>query len=149
MAKIRRKRSSIRIYVPSFFSNALDRQFRPFANVLELAIALGWALVGSAYFIYGDAESRAVFSTSADPFDYIWAAFYLSAFPLIWAGVFCGKPHWRVAGLLLLGTGLLLEALVALTYPIEPRSFVYAVYAVAVFLRAAVIVRYFGTRTAV
>jgi hypothetical protein len=63
------------------------------------------------------------------------------------------RPHWRVSGLLLLGTGLLIHGLIAVQHNFsdditDPRDLIYWVYAVAVFLRAAVIVRYFGTKKA-
>lgn len=134
---------------PQSLANLIDKQFRPLANVFELAIALGWALVGLSYVLDPNLELRSPLTEPADPYDFMWSVLYLLALPLIWGGILKFKPHWRVAGLILLGTGLLLQGALALQNGLpDPRVFIYWVYAAAVLLRAAVVVRYFGTKTA-
>lgn len=128
----------------------IDSQFRPLANIFELAIALAWSLVGLSYVLDPDAELRSPLASPAEPYDFMWSILYLLALPLIWAGILKFRPHWRVAGLILLATGLLLQGTIAVQHGVsDPRVFIYWVYAVAVGLRVAAVIRYFGTKTGV
>ena len=138
-------------FLPPVLGRLIDAQFRFFANVLELGVALVWALIGLTYVLDPEAETRSPVGSDAQPYDTIWSVFYLLALPFIWGGVIKLKPHWRVAGLLLLCSGLVIQGAVVVQHATidslwEPRTLVYWVYAVAVGLRAAVIVRYYGTR---
>lgn len=136
--------------LPAPLVRLIDAQFRPLANVFELAIALAWALVGVAYLTHPGAALSSPLEQDAAGFRIVWSVMYIAALPLIWVGCLKPWPHWRVAGLLLLGTGLVLHGVIALYHNgTDPRVWVYWVYAVAVLLRAAVVVRYFGTKTGV
>lgn len=133
--------------LPPALVRLIDAQFRPLANIFELAIALAWALVGVAYLTDSGTALSSPLEQDAAGFDIVWSVMYIAALPLIWVGCLKPWPHWRVAGLLLLGTGLLLHGVIALDHNgTDPRVWVYWVYAVAVLLRAAVVVRYFGTK---
>lgn len=118
---------------------ALQERF--IAHLFEGAVAIGWAIIGIAYLTNAHLEDHSPIGREVQPFDLVWSILYLVACPMILYGLWWGSRHWRwrVAGLILLTTGLIMQGIAAATFELEPRVAVYAVYAAACFLRAALL----------
>jgi hypothetical protein len=105
----------------------------------ELASAVACALIGINYLVDSQAGVRSSIGQNLHPFDRVWTTMYVVAMPMIIYGVFSKSQNFRVAGLLMLGTGLFMNFIAALAYkPFEPRDFVFLCYSVACFLRGLV-----------
>lgn len=106
-------------------------------HIFEFASALAWMLVGINYLFDAEAATRSPIGDALHPFDYMWSSMYVAACPLIFIGIIKGTQRFRVAGLTLLGTGLFMHFIAAVSAtPLEPRDLIYACYSGACLLRA-------------
>jgi threonine/homoserine/homoserine lactone efflux protein len=106
-------------------------------NLFEPATAFVWFITALSWLV--DPETTAAHSPVAGGsyivFHYYWASLYVIAAPMIWMGVARKKPAYRMAGLILLGTGLVMNGVAALSGTLEPRDLNYFVFAAACFFR--------------
>jgi hypothetical protein len=106
-------------------------------NLFEAATSLGWACVGLAYLTAPGAAGRSPVGHSVHPWDVIWSVLYVVGGPMVyWA---LGDPRrvpWRVAGLTLLATGLVMQAIAVAVLAPDTRVGLYLIYAIACALRA-------------
>lgn len=105
-------------------------------HLFELATACCWMVVGLAYLVDGSSLLRSPVGRHVAPFDTAWSVFYVAAGPMIVAGILATSLRVRVAGLVLLATGLVMQGVAAATFAIEPRVANYFIFAVACVLRA-------------
>jgi hypothetical protein len=107
------------------------------ASIFELAVALSWVLVGLS--IIPDRQSATTHSLighSLGIFTTAWSVLFVVGGALVIWGITMHSFRARIAGLTLLSSGLLMEGIAALTVRLEPRVFVYFVYAGACAFRA-------------
>lgn len=107
------------------------------SHAFEVTAAIGWFLVGLTYLTSGQAVIASPVGQVAHPFDVIWSAGYVIAGPVILAAIIRRSTPLRVAGLSLLSAALLMQWVAAMYGGgVEPRDFVYLLYAGACILRA-------------
>lgn len=115
---------------------------RPFVvritlSIFELAVAVSWALVGVAIIPDRAAvTAHSIVAHELHAFTTVWSALFAVGGLSVAYGIVAHSFRVRVAGLALLATGLLMAGIAAVAYTIEPRVFVYFVYAAACALRA-------------
>lgn len=111
-------------------------------HLFELATAIVFALVGLAWLSEpAKTALRSPVGHNVGFYADAWSVLYLVALPLVAWGVFRSNAI-RIAGLMLLGTGLVMNCIAALSFEqIGPRSFGYGVFAIACFLRAWLLVK--------
>lgn len=113
-------------------------------HVFEVATAIVFALSAIAWLsepARTGARSPIGASVADTIYPDVWSVGYLLALPLIAVGV-TRSNRLRVAGLWLLGMALTMQFIAALSAPrIEPRTFSYAVFALACLLRALLLVK--------
>lgn len=115
---------------------------RAAASLFELAVSLSWMLVGVA--ILPNPTSVAAHSPvgrNVGLFASAWAVLFILGGALVIHGILRASPRTRVAGLLLLATGLLMEGVAAATFEMEPRVLIYFVYCIACVGRAFLVAR--------
>lgn len=107
-------------------------------HIFEYVTAAVFCLVGINYLTdTSGAGTRSSIGEAMHPFDVTWSLFYIAAAPFIIFGLTKEKQNLRIAGLNLLGVGLTMQFIAAITTtPLEPRDFAFLLYAVACFLRA-------------
>lgn len=106
-------------------------------HAFELATAIAWALVGLAYILDAKAGVASPVGRELRPFDLFWSGAYLAACPMIVGAIAWRSIRFRVAGLTLLGTALVMHGIAATTGgPLEVRDGVYFVFALACLTRA-------------
>jgi hypothetical protein len=106
-------------------------------HVFEVAVAVSWALVGLSYLPSpSDTADHSPVGRNLGTFSVVWSVlFIVGAIGVVW-GVSRLQKRWRVAGLVLLATGLLMEGIGAATFEFSPRVLVYFVYCAACASRA-------------
>lgn len=111
-------------------------------HLFEIAVAVAWTLIGATYLVDGSAITRSVVGESVAPFDTIWAVFYVVGGPLALYGVLFLAVRVRVGGLILLGTGLIMQGLAAAyVQPADPRWMNFFIFAGACLSRAHLLTR--------
>ena len=119
----------------------LQPALRRHRHLFEVAAAFAWLLTGVTNLINpGDLVHSAV-GHNVVPFAAIWSALYVVGGIGVIIGVLRPLPALRVAALLLLGTGLVMQTVAAISFSFTPRSVVPAVYAVAALTRVWVLAR--------
>lgn len=114
------------------------------AYVFELAAGLGYMFVGISFLL--DPQQAAAHSTigrQIPPFDTIWSVMEVLGGVMMIAGVLKPLPRLRVAGLLILGTALTMRVTAGLLTAAQIGIAFHGVFALACFLRAALITRLF------
>ncbi len=106
----------------------------------ELATAIAWLLTGITNLVSPSALAHSAVGRNVIPFAQIWSGLYILGGLAVIAGVLRPLPALRVAGLLLLGTALIMQTVAAVSFAFTPRSVSPAVYAAAAFLRAWVLI---------
>ena len=113
----------------------------PLASYMfELATAFGWLLAGVTSLLDPTTLIHSTVGHNVVPFAAIWSGLYIGGGVGVIAGVLRPLPALRVAGLLLLGTGLIMQTVAAISFQFTPRAIGPAVYASAAFARAWVLV---------
>lgn len=109
----------------------------------ELAAALMWALVGLAFFIDPTKTlDNGVIGARLWPMDFLWEGLFLVGGVMTTVGLLLPSSRFRVAGLLLLATGLGITFIVAMArHPEDPRFLVYGIYAIAALVRGRIVYR--------
>lgn len=119
----------------------LGRRGRFRAYIFELATAVVYMLVGVTNIISPQAAVHTSVGRTVPPFDTVWSLLYMLGAACVVTGILKPFPALRVAGLTLLGTGLLMQTAAALTFAVQPRAFSPFVYAAACFARAYMVSR--------
>jgi hypothetical protein len=109
-------------------------------HLFEVATAAAWPLVGLAYLFSAGAAAHSAVGQQAHPLDTVWSIFYVVGGPAVLVGI-AAREHrsalrWRVAGLVMLSSGLLMQALAVAVYNPDPRIGTLLAYAAACGLRA-------------
>lgn len=122
----------------------LGRRGRIRAYIFELATGIAYLLSGLAFLISPRAvASHSLIGRQVYPFDTIWSVLEVLGGVLLLAGVLKPVPRLRVAGLLLLGTALMMWVTAGFLTAPQLRVAFNLVYALACFTRAWLIVRLF------
>lgn len=107
------------------------------AHVFEIATSIVWLLSGVTYLYDPATADRSPVGAILHPYDYFWSGCYVIGGPLVLYGLFRSSQRVRVAGLVLLATGLTMHFVAALSQPpFEIRDFVYLTFALACIIRA-------------
>lgn len=106
-----------------------------YSHLFELAVALAFAILGVAYLIDPQAAVLSPVGRYVGHWQYAWSLFYIIACAMIWNGIFMKSCAERVAGLILLGTGLAMHGIAAVTSHLEIRDAVYFLYSAVAFTR--------------
>lgn len=102
----------------------------------ETAVAVAWFLVGISYIV--NPGYTAVHSTIGRDLAYwqwIWSVMYVVAGPAVIYGLYWRKVEFRIAGLLLLASGLSIQFVAACTVVIQVRTFTFLTYALVCYLK--------------
>lgn len=106
-------------------------------ELFEVAVALAWLLVGATFLpAPTDTAQHSPVGRNVGVFATGWSLLFIIGGALTICGVLRGELGVRVAGLVLLTTGLLMEGIAAGTFNFTPRVAVYFVYAAACGARA-------------
>lgn len=122
-----------------------SRQWRnlPY-HVFELATAIVFGLVAVAWIVdpvQTGRRSPVGGEVVGTIYPWVWSIGYLIALPLVAYGI-ARSNAVRVAGLWVLGMALTMQFVAALTSPvIGPRTFSYAVFAIAALVRSLLLVK--------
>lgn len=111
------------------------------AALMEMAVATVFLIVGVSFLTDPATAARSPVGQGAHPFDTVWAVLYVVACPLIVTGIVRRYPRWRVPGLLLLATGLLMQGLAGAVLSTDIRTLCYFIYCGACVARALLIFR--------
>lgn len=133
-----------------FHVERIAQKFSPdslLASVMEAAIAGGLLLSGVTYLVSPDELARSVVGHAVGPFDSVWSWMYVFGAVAVLYGIVRISPRWRVAGLVLLTAGLLMQFVAAVSFEVSPRAFVSLIYALACGVRALLIARVATART--
>jgi hypothetical protein len=124
--------------VNRYAERVAEVQERLVAHLFEAAMSVTWALVGVAYLTDHGIALDSPVGRDVGGFETAWSWLYVLACPLILYGLLRGPRDWRfrVAGLILLATGLVMHGVAAVTFHLEPRVAIYGIYAAACVLRA-------------
>ena len=106
----------------------------------EIATAVGWLLTGITNLADPSSLIHSAVGRNVVPFAAVWSSLYVVSALGIIAGVARPLPALRVAGLMLLSTGLVMQTVAAITFSFSPRALAPAVYAVAAIMRAWVLI---------
>lgn len=109
-------------------------------HIFELAVAVSWATVGVTYLTDGDALTRSPVGRNVGAWSVAWSILYIVAGVLVIYGVL-RSVRVRVAGLVLLSTGLAMQTVAVASFEPDLRVAVYTVYAVAAASRAVLLFR--------
>jgi len=107
-------------------------------HLLEISVALSWAVLGLAYLIDGETVLRSPVGAEVGVFKYVWSIFYVIGGPLVVYGCLRRTIAPRVAGLILLSVGLLMHGTAALLLGGDVRTVNYFIFAFACGMRAIV-----------
>lgn len=120
----------------------LGRRGRARAYVFELATAAAWISVGITSLINpATSAAHSQVGRRVEPYYSIWSVLYVVAGVMILSGVLKPMPALRVAGLVLMGAGLLMQTVAAASFALEPRVAAPLIYAVACYARALMITK--------
>jgi hypothetical protein len=108
-------------------------------HIFELATAGAWMLTGITYLTSPNTAVHSSVGRPVHPFDTIWSILYVIGAVGTFIGVFRPLPALRVAGLTVLGTGLVMQTYAAASFALQPRVLAPAVYAVACFARSSML----------
>lgn len=101
-------------------------------RAFELAVALTLALLGAVWAPdIGESPLHSPVGRQVLPWQDIWSAMYLCGAVLVFVGIPRRRCQWRLAGLVLLTTGLLMEGVAAMSFAVSLRAVVYFVFATA------------------
>lgn len=115
------------------------------AHILEIGVAVAWGITGLNYLLDRRSGIRSTIGESLPNYDIWWSACYVLAALMIVAGIFKRTQRVRVAGLILLASGLIMQGIASLAVtPLEIRDFMYFVYATVALIHA-----YTGFRDAI
>jgi hypothetical protein len=110
-------------------------------RAFELAVALTLALVGVAWAPdVGESPLHSPVAVRMLPWQDVWSGMYVLGAVFVFVGIPRRRCHWRVAGLVLLTTGLLLEGIAATSFAVSLRAAVYFIFATACAGRALALV---------
>lgn len=112
--------------------------FRPYA--FELATAFAWLLTGLTALLDPATLIHSSVGRDVAPFAAIWSGLYVAGAVAIVTGIARPFPALRVAGLLLLATGLCMQTVAAISFDFTPKAAVPAVYALAALTRSLMLV---------
>lgn len=114
---------------------------RTVESTFELTVAVAWGIVGLAYLSSpGTTALRSPVGRDLGTFAAVWSVFeVLGAVLAVW-GLLRARLSLRVAGLVLIGTGLLMQGFAAATFRFDLRVLVYFIYCVACGARALALV---------
>lgn len=102
------------------------------SHAFEVAVAVAWSLTGFAWLAFDGVAVHSPIARDLGPWHYVWGLLYCVAAPLIIVGIVSkAYVNVRMAGLILLSTGLTVQFCAAMTAPFDPRSLTYLVWAVA------------------
>lgn len=113
------------------------------AKIFEGAVAVTFLLVGITYVF--DVHSALLHSPIAKDIShwaYAWSVLYLCGSPLLLYGIIAWRAKARIVGLLLLGTGALMQGIAAVAFvtDFDLRIVNYFIYAAACGIRAHVLI---------
>lgn len=114
------------------------------AHLFELTVALGWLLVAASYITDPTATlSASPIGRELPAYLYIgWSVLELGGALGVIVGLTARLANHRVAGLVALGTGLLIHGLAAIASGFDLRDLIYLLNAGACFTRAYLVTRW-------
>lgn len=105
-------------------------------HVFELAAALVFFITGLSWIIDPVTTSaHSPLGGTVSFFRYYWSGLYIASAPLIIVGITCKRIRFRVAGLIALGIGTMMNGIASLGGNLEMRDFNYFVFAAACLVR--------------
>jgi hypothetical protein len=109
-----------------------SRVLRVLPRAFEAATAIAFITVAVAFFTDPHATLvRSPVGQSVQPFDYLWNAFYLAGGCATVFALVENDRRVETAGLTVLATGLLADAVAVATLNFDPRCFAYLAFAAA------------------
>ena len=109
-------------------------------DTFEAAVMAVYLLVGVALLVHPELAVRSPVGRNLHWWTPIWSTLYVIGCPTTALALAAGISRIRVAGLSLVGAGLLMQAVAALTYSaLDPRAYTYLVFGVCCVYRAHVV----------